>query len=67
MAVEDSETSVVPAPVRVGAESDWVELCAGFFHTCAANSAGEIYCVGSNEDGQQGTGSWNTGLTRVEF
>ena len=44
-----------PEPVRSGAR--FVELAAGYNHTCGRTAAGEVHCWGSNKDGELGLGS----------
>lgn len=45
-------------PVSVtGLSSGFVRVEVGYYHTCAANSAGQLYCWGSNDYGQVGNGT----------
>nr|MCA8836993.1 hypothetical protein [Pseudomonadota bacterium] len=44
-------------PAQVESETDWVQVSAGSFHTCAINAAGELYCWGRGNSGQLGTGA----------
>lgn len=43
-------------PVRSLSITDAVELAAGDAHTCARIANGRVFCWGSNDDGQLGTG-----------
>jgi alpha-tubulin suppressor-like RCC1 family protein len=42
------------------------QLVSGEFHTCAATNAGNVFCWGSNVDGQLGNGTETKSLTPVE-
>jgi alpha-tubulin suppressor-like RCC1 family protein len=44
------------APVRVGTDSDWVQISTGRFHTCGRRVDGSLWCTGANDDGRLGTG-----------
>jgi alpha-tubulin suppressor-like RCC1 family protein len=48
---------IEPAPVRVGAASDWTAVSAGDSHTCGIRSGGALWCWGNNGSGQLGDGS----------
>lgn len=43
-----STTEQFRTPVRVGDDSDWLEIAAGQSHTCAMKLDGSIWCWGSN-------------------
>lgn len=45
------------APTRVAGGHHWVQLSAGFNHTCGIAADGTAYCWGGNSWGQLGTGS----------
>ena len=54
----DNSTTPQPTPVDVpGLSSGVVAIAAGFSHTCALTTAGEMKCWGSNLYGQLGDGS----------
>lgn len=57
----------VPAPERAADGDQWVEVAAGFFHTCARTADDQIHCRGLDEHGQQGTGTYNPTMTPVTF
>ncbi len=46
-----------PAPVKVGAASDWVAVSSGYEHTCGLHADGSAQCWGKNLSGQLGIGS----------
>jgi len=41
-------------PTQVGTASNWIAIAAGYRHSLALNSAGEIWAWGNNETGQTG-------------
>jgi alpha-tubulin suppressor-like RCC1 family protein len=43
-------------PERMGAESDWASVGAGWFHTCALKRDGRLFCFGRAIEGQLGQG-----------
>ncbi|MFZ5892044.1 MAG: RCC1 domain-containing protein [Myxococcota bacterium] len=42
----------VPSMQRMGSDSDWVEVRAGRFFTCARKRNDSIWCTGDNDDGE---------------
>ncbi|MCL2606010.1 MAG: hypothetical protein FWD93_01850, partial [Coriobacteriia bacterium] len=45
-------------PVRIGAaRSSWIAISAGYRHSLAVNSSGELFAWGANNDGQLGDGT----------
>jgi alpha-tubulin suppressor-like RCC1 family protein len=44
-------------PVRVGTDSDWVSVSAGWAHTCGIRADGSAWCWGANDFNQLGAGS----------
>jgi alpha-tubulin suppressor-like RCC1 family protein len=45
-----------PIPVRIGFDSDWVDIAAGDRHAIAKKSNGTVYSWGYNHQGQLGNG-----------
>jgi hypothetical protein len=45
-----------PTPLRVGADSDWIDLRLGHNHACARKSDRSLHCWGANGAGQTGLG-----------
>jgi alpha-tubulin suppressor-like RCC1 family protein len=45
----------MPTPGRVSGERNYVQVAAGFFHSCGLTTAGAAFCWGSNEYRQLGT------------
>jgi alpha-tubulin suppressor-like RCC1 family protein len=56
----DNTTTQANAPLRVGVDSDWVEVRAGNASTCARKASGSVWCWGSNTFGQLGVGDLGT-------
>lgn len=46
----------VPAPARVGLDSDWAVVSIAD-HTCGVRTGGSLWCFGDNETGQLGDGT----------
>ena len=47
-------------PVRVGGATDWLEVAAGWSHTCGRRAPGRLYCWGADDAGQVGNGGPGT-------
>lgn len=43
-----------PEPVQVGTDTDWVQVSAGGWHTCALKTDHSLWCWGANDFGQLG-------------
>ena len=54
-----------PVPVA-GLDSGIAEIAAGFYHTCAIRTGGDVKCWGFNNEGQLGDGTLMTRLTPVD-
>jgi len=50
------DVSVVATPARVGSDSDWAAVAAGWFHSCATKRDGRLHCWGRAIEGQLGQG-----------
>ena len=44
-------------PVRIGTDTNWSQVSAGYFHSLAVKSDGTLWAWGSAKDGQLGTGN----------
>lgn len=51
-----AESEPRPVPVRVDASVGFVDISAGFNHTCAVDTGGTAYCWGENRYGEIGNG-----------
>jgi alpha-tubulin suppressor-like RCC1 family protein len=51
----------IPATATSGAK--WAEVAMGDEHTCAVDTAGELWCCGDNDNGQIGTTSGQTQIS----
>ena len=51
-----STGGVYSRPTRVGTDSDWAQVGAGLYHSCAVKSGGSLWCWGEDGDGQLGLG-----------
>jgi alpha-tubulin suppressor-like RCC1 family protein len=53
-------------PVAVGDNTDWIQVSAGWYTTCALKESGTIYCWGLNSYGEIGSliglGLWGPGI-----
>ena len=52
-------------PVRVAGAQDFVQIDAGYGHTCAITESGAAYCWGTNGDGRLGNGSTTASAAAV--
>ena len=43
-------------PTRVGTDTDWVRVTAGWTHTCGVRTDRSLWCWGNNGNGQLGLG-----------
>ena len=53
------------SPVRIGTDSDWVSVAAGWGHTLALKSDGSLWAWGYNNDGELGSGTNDDSLFPV--
>lgn len=53
----DEDMPDVPLPTAVDSSQGWIDVACGAKHTCGLNLAGDVYCWGSNLDGQLGDDS----------
>ena len=51
----DTQRTAVMQPTQIGT-STWSALAVGAYHTCAIDSAGQLWCWGSDDDGALGDG-----------
>jgi hypothetical protein len=62
--VGDGTKTDAHSPIRIFGPGgvQWAQVAAGARHTCALSGGGEIFCWGSNSDGQLGTTSYTVGV-----
>ena len=48
----DGETTIRPLPAKVGADTDWSAISAGYYHAHALKSDGTLWTWGYNRFGQ---------------
>lgn len=53
----DGTTANKYSPVKIGTDSDWVDVYAGGYHTLALKSDGTLWTWGANNNGQLGDGT----------
>ena len=53
----DSVQVLFPTPQPVVSGGDWVQVAAGWAHTCAIDAAGRLFCWGRGDAGALGTDS----------
>jgi alpha-tubulin suppressor-like RCC1 family protein len=51
-----ADASVVASPQKVEASLQWISLSSDTFHTCATDTAHDLWCWGRNQEGQLGLG-----------
>jgi alpha-tubulin suppressor-like RCC1 family protein len=61
----DTEDSAVPVDV-VGLDRGVASISVGYGHVCALMTAGGVKCWGDNEDGQLGTGTYDSSDVPVD-
>ncbi len=44
------------SPIRVGTDTDWIDVQARWLHNCALKSDGELWCWGLGRNGELGNG-----------
>jgi alpha-tubulin suppressor-like RCC1 family protein len=52
------------APTQVGTDTNWTQVDAGGYHTCAVKTVGTLWCWGNNFYGQVGDGTSGTANNR---
>jgi alpha-tubulin suppressor-like RCC1 family protein/uncharacterized protein YjdB len=52
----DTTNLSVPVPTRVGADSDWAAIAAGYGHSMAIKTDGSLWAWGNNASGELGLG-----------
>ena len=52
-------TSNIEIPQKIGSSNNWSHISVGSYHSCGIND-GELYCWGSDSNGQLGNGSLST-------
>jgi alpha-tubulin suppressor-like RCC1 family protein len=55
------------AATKIGVENNWVEIAAGYDHTLAINSDGELWACGRNDYGQLGDETQTNKSTLVQI
>jgi alpha-tubulin suppressor-like RCC1 family protein len=64
LGVGGTASRLTPTPIVAGGQA-FQSVSAGYNHTCALTTAGQIYCWGANAFGQLGNGTTNNAQTPV--
>jgi alpha-tubulin suppressor-like RCC1 family protein len=62
---DGTTTTRLPRPTAVRTELHFLEVSAGFHHTCGLSTDKRIYCWGNNDDGELGDGTTRPRLRPV--
>jgi alpha-tubulin suppressor-like RCC1 family protein len=50
-------------PIQIGTDTDWIEIAAEAYHSCARKADATVWCWGFPDEGALGNGSWTGAFT----